>query len=819
MKMKRKLLGALMGLGIAALLNASPLVHAADVIQNGSFDVGMTISGDATIITSGQTFGAWRVAAGSVSLLKPGGKRLLDTTYPFHAVDLAGTSNGTITQVFETRPNHEYEVSFAYAGSFTTNNWDKGIEVKAGNAARTQWVKRDAKWSPATLNWQRLVFTFKATTPETTLQFRSLQGLSPRESMLITDVKVMEGGPPPLNTIPVPLPSQLNLFVKDRNKAVQLGKALFWDMQVGSDGRTACATCHNNAGIDQRTINMLNPGAPGSTFGPQSPEQKRLRDEAIARFVGANRGLAATDFPFHKVANSTGDHKDNQVLRSTPLVTGSQGVVKKDFVAVVPGNPIDEGVLVKDSLFQVDGANARQVTGRNTPTTINAVFFDRLFWDGRANHFFNGRNPFGDLDPNANVFKSANRTRVELVWETITIRIWFFTINIPILKLNTINESVLEPTKILLNNAALASQAVGPALNEVEMSWNGRAFKELGRKMLSVKPLGLQVVHAQDSVLGSVCQTGGTGLRTNYAQMIREAFVDQWWNGTVPDPENFTHMESNFSLFWGLSLMMYQSTLVSDQTPYDSFAAGNSTALSDSAKRGMRIYFNEGKCVNCHGGPEFAGATISDIRSGTTPKLIELMAMGDGKPAWYDNGFYNIGVRPTLEDIAVGASHPQFGPLSYTVQRQKGRNIGQSATVTGRIAVNGAFKTSTLRNIELTGPYFHNGGARTLRESVEFYVRGADFHRQNIDDLDPDVDGIKELQGDDQAIDDLVSFLKALTDERVRFQRAPFDHPELIVPNGHTGSTDGVAIDNLIRLPAVGAGGGQKVLPFEEIVK
>lgn len=817
--MKRKLLGVLVGLGVAALSVSSPRVQAEDVIVNGDFNVGLTFSGDSTVIGSGRTIGAWRVAAGSVKLLKPGGSRLLDKTYPHHAIDTAGTLNGTLTQVIETRPNHEYEVSFAYAGSFTTNNLDKGLEVKAGNITRSLWVKRDAKWSTASLNWQRLVFTFKATATETTVQFRGLQALSPRESMLITDVRVMEGPPPPLNTLPVPLPTQLNQFVKDRNKAIQLGKALFWDMQVGSDGRTACATCHNHAGIDQRTINMLHPGSPGSTFGPQSAEQKRLSDEAVARFIGANRELVASDFPFHKVANPTGDHKSNQVLRSTPMVAGSQGVVKKDFVRVLPGNPVDEGVLVKDSLFQVQGANARQVTGRNTPTTINAVFFDRLFWDGRANHFFNGRNPFGNLDPDANVLKSVQRSRVEWVWEPVTVTILKIRVTSWVLVPKVVTETVLEPTKILLDNAALASQAVGPALNDVEMSWNGRMFKELGRKMLSVRPLGLQVVHPQDSVLGSICQTTGTGLRTNYAQMIRDSFVDHWWNGTEADAENFTHMESNFSLFWGLSLLMYQSTLVSDQTPYDAFAAGNKAALNESALRGMRIYFNEGKCVNCHGGPEFAGATVSDLRGGKTPKLIELMEMGDGKPAWYDNGFYNIGVRPTPEDIAVGASHPQFGPLSYTAQRQQGRNIGQSVAVTGRVAIQGAFKTSTLRNIELTGPYFHNGGARTLREAVEFYVRGADFHRQNIADLDPDVDGIPDLQGDDRAVDDLVNFLKALTDERVRFQRAPFDHPELIVPNGHNGSVDGVAIDNLIRLPAVGAGGGQKVLPFEEIVK
>ncbi len=96
-------------------------------------------------------------------------------------------------------------------------------------------------------------------------------------------------------------------------------------------------------------------------------------------------------------------------------------------------------------------------------------------------------------------------------------------------------------------------------------------------------------------------------------------------------------------------------------------------------------------------------------------------------------------------------------------------------------------KSPSLRNIELTGPYFHNGGARTLEEAVQFYVRGADFFHENIADLDPDVDGISELQNNPQGVADLVAFLRTLTDERVRLQKAPFDHPELVIPNGHSG--------------------------------
>ena len=54
-----------------------------------------------------------------------------------------------------------------------------------------------------------------------------------------------------------------------------------------------------------------------------------------------------------------------------------------------------------------------------------------------------------------------------------------------------------------------------------------------------------------------------------------------------------------------------------------------------------------------------------------------------------------------------------------------------------RVAVDGAFKTPGLRNSELTGPYFHNGGMATLRQVVQFYNRGGNFCSFNLRDLDP----------------------------------------------------------------------------------
>ena len=76
------------------------------------------------------------------------------------------------------------------------------------------------------------------------------------------------------------------------------------------------------------------------------------------------------------------------------------------------------------------------------------------------------------------------------------------------------------------------------------------------------------------------------------------------------------------------------------------------------------------------------------------------------------------------------------------------------------------FKTPQLRNVELTGPYFHNGKYATLRQVVDFYDRGGDVPNHSIEPL-----GLTEPEKNA-----LVDFLIALTDERVRFQRAPFDH-------------------------------------------
>lgn len=77
---------------------------------------------------------------------------------------------------------------------------------------------------------------------------------------------------------------------------------------------------------------------------------------------------------------------------------------------------------------------------------------------------------------------------------------------------------------------------------------------------------------------------------------------------------------------------------------------------------------------------------------------------------------------------------------------------------------------------------------------------------------------LKEIKTKKRSI---VAFLKALTDERVRYRKAPFDHPQLFIPNGQSGDQNNVtddgegnATDELLEIPAVGANGGAPLRPL-----
>src|SRR3954453_13765079 len=547
-----------------------------------------------------------------------------------------------------------------------------------------------------------------------------------------------------LSTVPVPPPPDISRFVRDNSAAQKLGKALFWDMQAGGDGRQACASCHYNAGADNRSRNQINPR--GGSFTLKGP----------------NAQLTAADFPLHRLSDP--NDASSAVLSDTDNVVGSQGVVPAHFSDITDGDPFDgQTADPLDADFHVGSVNVRRSTGRNTPSAINAVFNFRNFWDGRAQNDFNGVDPFGSRDADPRVGRVDSDGNVEKVGVSIT-------------------------------NSSLASQSVGPPGNEVEMSTLGRSLSDIGKKLLSVRPLGSQQVSNNDSLLGDVADGSGRGLKTSYAEMIKQAFQSDWWDSgkTVQGPGGRTYslMQYNFALFWGLAIQEYEASLVSDQSPVDRFLSGDTGALSADAQAGMGIFTGKGGCTSCHEGAAFTDATVDRVAK---------KGLSDGLQ---DTGFHNIGVRTASTDGGQAGSDPFGNPLSVAML-----NGGSSTGVTA------TFKTPGLRNVALTAPYFHNGGQKRTRQVVDFYSRGGDFAGEL---------GVLNLT--DQEKDQLVAFLEGLTDPRVRDQSAPFDHPELFVPVGEQTRADGSvitdgtgrAVDCFKRVPVTGASGGAALTKFPD---
>ncbi len=153
------------------------------------------------------------------------------------------------------------------------------------------------------------------------------------------------------------------------------------------------------------------------------------------------------------------------------------------------------------------------------------------------------------------------------------------------------------------------------------------------------------------------------------------------------------------------AIAAFERTLISQNSPFDQYMMGNREAISLEAVKGMGIFQGKGKCALCHSGLDFT-----------------------------DDLFHNIG---------VSESDPGKADLGrYHVTRKK--------------ADRGAFKTPTLRNVDLTGPYMHNGSMETLDEVAAFYNKGGgkNSHRDEL------IAPLGLSKSEERA---LVAFLKSLT--------------------------------------------------------
>lgn len=152
------------------------------------------------------------------------------------------------------------------------------------------------------------------------------------------------------------------------------------------------------------------------------------------------------------------------------------------------------------------------------------------------------------------------------------------------------------------------------------------------------------------------------------------------------------------------AIAAYVRTIVSGNSPYDRFKAGDKSALSTEAQRGLTLFEGKAGCVSCHAGFNFT-----------------------------DENYRNVGV-------GMDKPNPDLG--RYTVTKNESDK--------------GAFKTPTLRDVARRGPYMHDGSEKTLEEVVAYYDRGGVKNPWLSTDMKP-----LGLTARERA--DLVEFMKALT--------------------------------------------------------
>jgi cytochrome c peroxidase len=205
-----------------------------------------------------------------------------------------------------------------------------------------------------------------------------------------------------------------------------------------------------------------------------------------------------------------------------------------------------------------------------------------------------------------------------------------------------------------------------------------------------------------------------------YRAMFPAAFPDE------PEPISIAGITRAIAAF--------ERTLISGNSPYDRYLRGDDHALSESALRGMEFFFSELlECTHCHGGLNFASALTHE----GNPR----------DPTPFENtGLFNIG--------GTGAyPEPNTGLFSFTGDP---RDMGR-------------MKPPTLRNIELTAPYMHDGSMQTLDEVIEHYKRGGRLIESGPNAGDGARSPFKSgfLIGfplSAQAKLDLIEFLRSLTD-------------------------------------------------------
>ncbi len=153
------------------------------------------------------------------------------------------------------------------------------------------------------------------------------------------------------------------------------------------------------------------------------------------------------------------------------------------------------------------------------------------------------------------------------------------------------------------------------------------------------------------------------------------------------------------------AIAAFERTVVSGDSPFDRFIAGDSDALSEAARRGWALWNGKARCNTCHG-------------------------FNSSSPNFTDNKFHNIGVAAKARDFAAlaraaAAQGTDEKVVAELAHRPEAAELGRFL-VTRQPKDLGAFKTPGLRDVALTAPYMHDGSEPTLASVIDFYDRGGE---------------------------------------------------------------------------------------------
>ncbi len=194
------------------------------------------------------------------------------------------------------------------------------------------------------------------------------------------------------------------------------------------------------------------------------------------------------------------------------------------------------------------------------------------------------------------------------------------------------------------------------------------------------------------------------------------------------------------------AIATYERTLVSFDTPFDRFIAGDRNAIDGAAKRGWEIFNTRARCNKCH-------ALTEEKRDVTN---------------FTDFDYHNIGIGIISHNVAAMARKAEREIDSGHLPTVDRAAITSDMSVLGRFLITkkeadtASFKTPNLRNVLVTGPYFHDGSQETLWDTVDHYNKGDGLQNPWLDE------DIQPLALTESDIDDLVAFLASLTSPQYR---------------------------------------------------